>query len=180
MRAIGILALCVAVGTVAGWLGFQLGRGSGVAEERVIPESRFFYASGDAPRRYVSFKGTWALEGPEKSAFEKQVVEYTCTEADQSCTVGEATVFQNGLSVSTNTLAAEWSGTQIILRSSDAMRCRDNIIVVDLQTEDVVSITKDGSSPPTNCVLPPVGKPRKARLISGFDRYFEDKYGKKS
>jgi hypothetical protein len=169
----GLGALCVAA--AAGGLGYLVGQEAPTAEAKFIPSSRFFYVQGQAPNRYVTFRGTWELDGPEKAAFKKQVVSYTCSEGEPYCTVSEATVFVNGLSVESSEVLASWSAGQLVLESADPMDCRRNSVVVDFRTEEVVSITQNGGGK-AGCMLPPLDQPRKARLVDGFKRYFEEKY----
>lgn len=155
---------------------YQVGRESQTAEDKTIPDSRSFFVWGEAPQRYVSVQGSWEIDGPEKTAFQKELVSYTCQEGEPECAGALATVYKNGLSLRTFSSSAEWTGRQIVLSEGGGADCRVTAIVIDLTTQGVTSITTDGPNRPAKCTLPSLTKPRTARLVDGFERYFDQRY----
>ena len=164
---------------VVGWASFFAGQDMVTAEDKAVPDSRRLSSFGAAPNRSVFIKGTWRLEGPEKIAFEKQVKQFVCHEREGTCQAATATVYKNTLGVDIETYDAKWSDRTIELTSYHSSEdCRRETITVDLITQEVVGITADVPNRPATCneIALPISTPRRAILIDGFEKHFDDKF----
>ena len=174
-----VIGAAIIAATGSSWMSFKVGRLSGTADDFIIPDRRLFTLFGAAPNRQLYFQGTWALDGPDKIAFEKQVVKFSCHELDATCQAARAIVHSNALTVDTTNYDAKWQNNRVELSPYETPGdCRTETIVVDLISQDVISYTKNGTAPSPDCtkLLPTIGKPRAARLIDGWEKYFDDRY----
>jgi hypothetical protein len=171
------LAIGAVLLAATSFVAYRFGGASVTAQDRVNPDGREFFVFGEAPNRYLAIQGTWEIEG-EKAAFDKQVVRYVCREAEGSCELAEATVFMDALDISTARLSSEWSGDTVRIESPFPGECRHNVVIVSISTEEVVSLTTNAENRPSDCTLPELANPRRARLVDGFEASLEAKYGK--
>ena len=177
MKWLSWVALAVGLSSVVGFLSFNAGRGSRTAEEIVIPPSKSFFVHGEAPSRTLIFSGSWELEGTEKTAFQKEIIEYRCEEAESSCRSASAMVYQNILSMGSGWQDARWASDRVILTEASAMNCRNFTVIADLLTQEVTGIATDTPNRAATCsALPALTVPRKSRMVDGFKRTIDEQF----
>lgn len=172
------ILIVAGVSAVVGSAGFWLGQATQVAENITIPGNKSFYLYSETPNRHLTVSGSWEFVGPEEVSPKSASVHLECDELDGSCVVADASVYRNNLGLGVRTLSASWEKDRVVIGDGFVLptACRTSVVVVDLLTEEVSEITKDAPNRPASCALPPLGEPRVARLVSGFDRYFDEKF----
>lgn len=117
---------------------------------------------------YVSFGGTWMIEGG-KHSYPINYTSYSCHRDRMLCYTAEGYI-SSGTSQGSLQVNAEsqkiikWDATEILME--DHGQCRVSTISVNLKSNDVIMITRDrGGACDT---LPKLGTPRISRLVDGF------------
>lgn len=145
---------------------------------------------------YVSVEGTWILED-EKIAFPINQSKITCYKIERSCEDIQVELivprfdeggdsYQINISKRTTEIIS-WSDTEVITR--DEGDCRTSILTINSTTKEVYEVTRNNEtelcSKGLNSLfkIPPLKKPRIARLVPGWKisyKFWQDRQSRAS